>query len=210
MIEKKMRKFFLCSFVLISLYNVEAKDAVNAKSNESDFEELIRTHNGKIEELEHRVKIIEQNLGIYRSDSIVTKNHEQISAEIKEKSPKDVLETAKNFLKHDRYAEARSILNAFIKNNPKNSYCGMMHFYVGKSYFEEKNYQNAATEYMKSFEASPMGEKTPKALYKLSLCFLKLGKESQRETTLKKLAATFPKSKYGRKATEQLKKLKKS
>ena len=177
---------------------------------DSDLEELVRNHNGKIEELEHRIKIIEQNLGISHSESIVTKSPEQVATEIKGKSPEAVLEIAKNFLKHDRYEEARSVLSAFIKDNPKNSYCGRMHFYVGKSYFKERNYQNAAKAYMESFEASPNGKKASKALYKLSECFMKLGKANQQKITLEKLAATFPQSSHGKKASAQLKNLKKS
>lgn len=205
-----MKRVFLCGFVLLGLSCAEAEDLVKAKSNESEFEELIRNHNGKIEELEHRIKIIEQNLGIYRSDSIITKNHEQISSEIKGKSPTEILEIAKDFLKHDRYGEARSVLTVFIKNNPKNSYCGTMHFYIGKSYFEEKDYQNAAKAYMESFEASPKGSKTPDALYELSECFMKLGKKDHQKTTLEKLVSTFPRSEQGRKAAKELKNLKKS
>ena len=85
-----------------------------------------------------------------------------------------------------------------------------MHFYIGKSYFEEKDYQNAAKAYMESFEINPNGAKTPKALFKLSLCFFKLGKQDQRKITLEKLAVTFPKFRYGKKAIAELNELKKS
>lgn len=205
-----MKKVLFCGFVLFGLSFVNAEQNAKSNNSDSDIEELVRNHNGKIEELEHRVKIIEQNLGISHSESTATKSPEQIATEIKGKSPEAILEIAQNFLKHDKYEDARNVLNAFVKDNPKSSYCGIMHFYIGKSYFEERNYQNAAKAYMESFEASPNGKKAPKALYKLSECFMKLGKENQRKITLEKLSATFSQSKHGKKASAELKKLKKS
>ena len=209
-----MKKLFLCSFVFLSLARVDAENKtvsqLRVNSGESDLEDLVRNHSGEIEELKHRIKIIEQNLGIYRSESLVTKKPEQIAEEIKGKSPEAVIEIAKGFIEHDRYAEARSVLETFIKKNPKNLYCGRMHFYIGKTYFEEKNYQEAAKSYMESSEIGPNGAKAPKALFKLSECFLKLGKEDQRKMTLEKLASTFAQFKHGKKACNLLKKLKKS
>lgn len=207
-----MRRLFLCSFILIGLFSVEAKDLVNAglNSSGSDFEELIRSHNGKIEELEHRVKMIEQNLGISYSEKVASKTPEQIAAEVKGKSPEEIIEMANDLIKLDKGQDARDILNTFVENHPKSIHCGKIYFYIGKSYFEEKDYQNAAKAYMKSFEVNSKGAKTPKALFRLSDCFLKLGKQSQRKITLEKLASTFPQLKYGRKAAKRLKELKKS
>lgn len=207
-----MKKVFFCSFVLISLSAVEAEDLSDAKSSSigSDFEELIRNHNGRIEELEHRIKMIEQNLGISHLEKVSSKTPEQVATEVKGKSPEEIIEMANDLIKLDKGQDARDILNTFIENHPKSIHCGKMHFYIGKSYFEEKDYQNAAKAYMKSFEINSRGVKTPKALFRLSDCFLKLGKQSQRKITLEKLASTFPKLKYGQKAAERLKKLKKS
>ena len=205
-----MKRIFLCSFVLISLSGVEAKDSVETPSSESDFGELIRSHNGKIEELEHRVKMIEQNLGISHSEKVASKTPEQVASEIKGKTPEEIIEMANDLIKLDKNQEARDVLDTFIENHPKSIHCGKMYFYIGKSYFEEKDYQNAAKAYMKSFEINSRGDKTPKALFRLSDCFLKLGKQSQRKITLEKLASAFPKVKYGKKAAKRLKELKKS
>ncbi len=203
-----MKKFFLYGFALIGVVCVS--NELHAKQNDSDFEELVRSHNGKIEELEHRIKIIEQNLGISHTESISTEKTNQVEDEIKGKSPEAVIEISKSFIKQDKYKEARRVLDAFLKTSPKISYQGKAHFYIGKSYFEEKEYQNAAKAYMETFETSPNGIKAPKALYKLSECFMKLGKRDQMKITLEKLVSTFPKSKYGKKASEKLKNLKKS
>lgn len=208
--REKMKKFFLCVFVFLILAEARADNRVSANQNESDVDELVRSHSGKIEELEHRIKIIEQNLGISHSRYTTPKSLEEVKKEIKGKSPEEVIEMANDLIKLDRCNEARDILNTFVKENPKSLYIGRMYFYLGKSYFEEKDYQNAAKAYMESFEINPNGAKTPKALFRLSSCFFKLGKQDQRKMTLEKLATTFPQFKYGKKAIAKLEELKKS
>jgi len=199
-----MKSVFLCGFVFLSLYGAEAKDLVDTKSDNSDLEELVRDHGGEIEELKHRISVIEQNLGISHQKKVPSKSPEQIAKDIKGKSPEEIITMAKDLIDLDKCQEARDVLNAFIKEHPKNLYCGRMHFYIGKSYFKEKDYKNAAQAYMESFEVNPNGTKTPKALFRLSLCFFKLGKQDQRKITLEKLAETYPKFKYGEKAIAKL------
>ena len=207
---KKVKKFFLHSLIFLSLSNVNAVDTVDLKTNESDLDELVRNHSGEIEEIKYRIKIIEQNLGISHQEKIHSKNSEQIEEDIRGKSPDEIIEKAKDLINIDKCQEARDILNAFIKQNPRSLHCGRMHFYIGQSYFMEKDYQKAAKSYMESFEINPSGTKTPKALFRLSQCFFKLGKQNQRRVTLEKLALTFPKVKYGKKAIAKLNELKKS
>ena len=203
-----MKKNFCSILVLLGISSVFASSDLSSSHN-ADIEELIRSHNGKIEELNHRLERIEKKLGI-SPDDFSSKSPEQIAADIKGKSPQNIIETAKNLIKQDKYQNARNNLNAFIKDNPKSPYCGTMKFYIGKSYFEEKKYQDAAKSFMESFEANQNGKKTSKALYKLAECFMKLGKNDQMKMTLEKLASTFPKTKYGKKAVAWLDKLKKS
>lgn len=203
-----MKNVFLYGFVFLSLYGTEAKDLVSSKSNDLDLEELVRDHSGEIENLRHRISIIEQNLGISYQKKVSSKSPEQIANDIKGKSPEVIIEMANDLIDLDKFQEARDILNAFIKEHPKNLYCGRMYFYIGKSYFKEKDYKNAAQAYMESFELNPNGTKTPKALFRLSLCFFKLGKQDQRKITLEKLATTYTKFKYGKKAIAKLNELK--
>ncbi len=195
-----MKKFFLFGFILLSMPYVEAKDF--------DLEELIRDQRGEIENLKHRLSVVEQNLGISYMKETESKIPEQVANDIKGKSPEKIIEIANDLIDSDKCQEARDVLHAFIEECPKNLYCGRMYFYIGKSYFNEKNYQKAAKAYMESFEVNPNGAKTPKALFRLSLCFFKLGKQDQRKVTLEKLATTFSKFKYGKKAIAKLNELK--
>ena len=213
-----MKNFFCGVFALLGVSSVFVSSTFVSSafasselssSNSADVEELIRSHNGKIEELSHRIDRIEKKLGI-SPDDFSSKSPEQAAADIKGKSPQNVIETARSLIKQDKYQNARNNLSAFIKANPKSPYCGTMNFYIGKSYFEEKKYQDAAKFFMESFEANQNGKKTAKALYKLAECFMKLGKNDQMKMTLEKLAATFPGTKYGKKASAWLGKLKKS
>ena len=125
-----MKSFFLVSFLSFCLCGVEAKDHIDPKSNNLDLEELIRNHSGEIEELKHRIKIIEQSLGISHSEKVVLKDSKQIANKIKKKTPEEIIEMAKDLISLDRCQEARDILNAFISEHPQNLYCGRMYFYI--------------------------------------------------------------------------------
>jgi len=85
-------------------------------------------------------------------------------------------------------------LNPFIERHSENVYCGMAMFYVGESYFREKNYKNAALEYMKSYKKNSRGHKSAECLYKLALCFKRLLKKEECKTTLDKLIRDHPSS----------------
>jgi TolA-binding protein len=70
----------------------------------------------------------------------------------------------------------------------------MAMFYVGESYFKEKDYKNAAIEYMKSYKKNSKGHKSAEALYKLALCFKRLSKNEECKATLDKLIRDYPNS----------------
>jgi TolA-binding protein len=83
----------------------------------------------------------------------------------------------------------------------------MMLFYIGNTYFVEKDYKNAAIEYMKGFKANPNGSKSAETLYKLALCFKQLNQKDKCRSTLKKIVDDYPGS-FAQKAASELKKIK--
>ncbi len=192
--------------LLLSLVACTPLFAASQSSN-SDIEELVREHNGKIEELEHRIKYIENKLGINSSEAVSLLNSSKVTADsIKNKTPESVIEMAKDYIREDQTENARAALDLYLKNNPKNIYFGMMHYYIGKSYLLEKNYVDATKAFMYSFELNPNGKKAPNALYGLAISFLRLNKKEQMKTTLEKLISSYPSSNKAKKAKNLLKK----
>ncbi len=189
-----MRKlfYFIFAFFLVSDYTV-----LNAVSDISLLEESVRNLTGKIEELEKTVSEMQKDINLLK-ESFVKKIDEETAKRESEmidgKNPEDIIKTACGLIDDNNYEEARKLLNLFIKKNPENIYCGMFVFYIGESYFKEKDYKNAAIEYMKSYKKNSKGHKSAEALYKLSLCFKRLSKNEECKATLDKLIRDYPNS----------------
>lgn len=198
-----MKKVLFFSIVMGVSFFANAE----TKPENTDIEELVREHNGKIEEFEHRIKNIENRLNIDASDSVAFGKPTQVTEEtIKGKTPEAVINLAKDYIRMDQNENARTALDLYIKNNPKDIYFGMMHYFIGKTYFLDKKYIEASKSFMQSFEINPNSRKAPNSLYKLALCFLRLNKKDQMKITLEKLVSTYPGSKKAKKAKEMLNK----
>lgn len=204
-----MKKIFT-TFLLFGIFYANADD---------DQDELREIY-GKLEEITHRVDLLEKKVSTVSlstdevsevsGDKSKSGQNDQYEKYIKGLSPEDVIKKAKKYFDDDRYGQGRGILNSFILKNPKSIYCGMMQYYIGKSYFKEKNFEKAANAFIECFGTNPNGAKTPKALYLMAECFKKLDKSEQAKKTLEKLIDTYPNSKYVKKAKKLKKKLKKS
>jgi tol-pal system protein YbgF len=177
---------------------IEAKDA-----SINELSESVRTLTGKVEELTKNNDELQKRVS-FLEDLINKKNEEEVLAN---KSPEEIIKSAKDMIKEKNMNGARQLLKAFISKNPKSIYCGMMLFYIGKSFFKENDYRNAALEYMKSYKTNPTGSKAAKALYKLAQCFKELSETVKCKSILEKIINDYP-GRFAEKASKELKKLK--
>ncbi|MDR2781514.1 MAG: tetratricopeptide repeat protein [Holosporaceae bacterium] len=195
-----MKKVIYSLLLTIFISEIYGKD-----SDMEDLSDTVRNLTGKVEELEKTVQ--EQGKRLEELDE-KNKQREENQSEfgtIPDKSPEDVIKTACDLLDQNEIEKGRKMLDAFIAKNPTNIYCGMMLFYVGNSYFMEKDYKNAALAYMKGFKANPAGCKAAETLYKLAICFRRLGEKEKWKSTLEKIISDYP-GEFARKASLELKK----
>lgn len=191
-----MKKLLILPFLgLLQFGMVSAAD--------EDLADTVRTLNGKIEELEREVAQLKQRLNMIAPQTEPSEVSKITIQEISGLTADKLIKKAKKLIKKDRFKEARNILNAFIRKSPKHAKLGIVHYYLAKSYFEEKNYTQAADSYMDSYQADKKGSKTAKALLKLSKCFIKLNKKEQTKVTLEKLKL-MKNNKYSEKARKLL------
>jgi TolA-binding protein len=190
-----------------------AASVAGAEGKNNDLVELgdsLREMTGRVEELEKIVSELQKKISSCEeaTDKKVKEAEAQKEAEaIASKTPEEILKTASDLIEENNAEDARKMLNAFIGKNPANVYCGMMLFYVGNTYFVEKDYKNAAIEYMKGFKANPSGSKSAETLYKLALCFKQLKEKDKYKSTLEKIVADYP-GDFAKKASAELKKIK--
>jgi len=80
-------------------------------------------------------------------------------------------------------------------------------FYIADSYYTQKNYKNAITEYDKCIERYPQGNKAAAAQLKKGFALIELGEKSAGLRELRSLIAQYPNSREADLARQRLKKL---
>ncbi|MDR2106906.1 MAG: tetratricopeptide repeat protein [Holosporaceae bacterium] len=175
-----------------------------------ELSDSLREITGRVEELENSVTDMKNKISSLENSTAKAKEEPVSEKEIKAvvcKTPEEITALVVNMIDEGNTEKARGILLAFVKQNPKHIYCGRMLFYAGNCYFLEKDYENAAMEYMKGFKANPHGGKAAETLYKLALCFEKLQKKDNYKLTLERIRDDYP-GEFAKKAAEKLKNIK--
>ena len=103
-------------------------------------------------------------------------------------------ESAYASFKGKKYKEAREKFNALISKYPKDGLVGNAHFWIGESYFAEKDFENAILAYETLIKSYPRNDKIPGALYKQGLSFMELGDKKTAKVIFDKLIEKYPDS----------------
>lgn len=106
--------------------------------------------------------------------------------------PAEQYEQAFQLLRQSKYIEAQAALETFIKENPKNPLVENSYYWLGETFYKREEFNQAAVNFMKGYQAFPKGNKSIDNLYKLALSLEKLDKKKEACTTLKKLGTEFP------------------
>jgi len=122
----------------------------------------------------------------------------------------DIYNQALDNFNKKKYDIARAQFQAFLKTSPNDPYADNAQFWIGESYFQQKDYKRAIIEYDTVREKYPKGNKVPAALYKIGLCFDYLGKKPEAEAIYKELIESYPSAEEVSKAKAQLEKLQKT
>jgi tol-pal system protein YbgF len=106
-----------------------------------------------------------------------------------------------------RYKEARDKFEAFAKDFPKDELTDNAYFWIGETYFGEKDYEGAILAYetfLKKYLNSP---KAPSAMYKQGICFLEIRDKKTGKVILEQVLERYPKSKEAELAKKKLNEL---
>ncbi len=110
--------------------------------------------------------------------------------------------------KADDMKKARDIFTKFVAQYPKHDLAANAHYWIGETYYNEKNLEQAILEYQEVIKNFPGKEKAPAAMLKQGMSFKGLGDSKSAKYVFKKLTETYPKSEEAGKAKKLLKGLK--
>ncbi len=111
-------------------------------------------------------------------------------------------------LKAGEIVAAREQFTKFLEQNPKHELAANAHYWIGESYYTEKNYESAILSYQDVIKNYPGKEKVAAAMLKQAMAFNEIKDAKSAKFVLKKLVEGFPKSDEVKKAKELLKEIK--
>lgn len=105
-------------------------------------------------------------------------------------------------------AGARNQFTQFIEKNTGHDLTPNARYWIGETYYGEKNYEQAILEFQEVVKQYPKKEKAPAAMLKQALSFKALKDIKSTQYLLKRLTADYPKSDEAKKAKVLMKQLK--
>jgi tol-pal system protein YbgF len=194
-------------------------------STKSDMQAL----NGKLDDTANAVKKPAEELTRYREDadrriialedrllkqqtlidSLSKKMAELAKAKKEDASTPDSLYLkGLDSLKAGDVVAAREQFAKFLEQNPKHELSANAHYWIGETYYSEKNYESAILSYQEVIKNFPGKEKVVAAMLKQAMAFNAIKDSKSAKFVLKKLIEGFPKSEEAKKAKVLLKEIK--
>jgi len=111
-------------------------------------------------------------------------------------------------LKAGDVAAAREQFNRFLEQNPNHELAANAHYWIGETFYSEKNFEAAILSYQEVIKSYPGKDKVVAAMLKQAMSFNEIKDSKSARYVLKKLVEGFPKSEEAKKAKVLLSEIK--
>ena len=91
-----------------------------------------------------------------------------------------------------KYSEAREKFELFLKTYPQNELSDNAQFWIGETYYREKDFESAILSYETLLKKFPKSQKAPSALLKQGLSFVEIGDPKTAKVILDQVVERFP------------------
>ena len=121
-------------------------------------------------------------------------NNEEISDNIEieiKLNPDEEFQIAFDFLRGQKFDQAKISLEKFIKNHPDNKLAGSAHYWLGEIQLLKNNYREAALIFAEGYQKYPSSLKAPDILFKLAESLSKIDKNLEACNTLSKFVTDY-------------------
>ncbi len=161
-----------------------------------DTSKAVAAMEGRLKKLEAAVE--ENNSRI----AALTKSMEQPP------NPENIYKQAYDTLKSGEVGKARDMFTGFCEKFPNHKLLPNARYWIGETYYLEKNYEQAVIEFQRVIKEYPGKEKVPAAMLKQALSFRELGDTKSAKYLLKEIIDKYPHAEEVAAAKEALIKLK--
>lgn len=129
---------------------------------------------------------------------------QQAKAAEAQRTPEAQYQAAYDAMKGGDVAKSRELFGKFLEQHPKDKLAANAHYWLGESYYNDKNYDQAILEFQEVIKNYPQHEKVPAAMLKQGLALKEAGETKASIYVLKKLVEEYPKSDEAKLAKEKL------
>ncbi|MCU0584590.1 MAG: tol-pal system protein YbgF [Desulfobacterales bacterium] len=214
------------------------QQAASTRAQIDEVREEVRALGGRIEEIQHGLRqqgpaadngdrLKEKLARLEEQNTYIAQRLQRIEQHLKIEPPaapgsriKPEASPAKAASEAELYAKARQAFekgdmvaarkgfDEFLMTYPGSENADNAQFWVGETFFQEKQYEKAILEYQKVIEKYPRGNKVPSALLKQGLAFLGLKDRVNSRLIFEEVVRKFPNTSEAKTASEKLKELK--
>jgi tol-pal system protein YbgF len=121
-----------------------------------------------------------------------------------QQTPEGLYQQGLDAMKAGEPGKARELFTKFLEQNPKHKLAANAHYWLGETYYSEKNYEQAILEFQEVIKNFPEKDKVPAAMLKQGMAFKEMGDSKSSAYVYKKLVEEFPKSEEAKTAREKL------
>jgi tol-pal system protein YbgF len=121
-----------------------------------------------------------------------------------QQTPEALYQQGLEAMKAADVAKARELFSKFLELYPKHKLAANAHYWLGETYYSEKNFEQAILEFQEVIKNFPEKEKVPAAMLKQGMAFKEMGDSKSSVYILKKLVEEYPKSEEAKVAKEKL------
>ena len=111
-----------------------------------------------------------------------------------EGTPKQQYKYAFGLLKKRDFSNAARSFKAFVDKNPKHSLAGNAMYWLGETYYDQKQYAEAARIFLDGYRRYPQSNKAPDNLLKLGKSLNSVGEKKSACAAWNKLLKSYPKA----------------
>ena len=189
--------------------NKTAEDIEQAKDLSKDSEIEISKTTEESEELNQKntlgmLKINSEDLSEAEEEEA---NKLETNKENNLLSPEEKFQLAFDLLRSQKFNEAQTSLENFIKDYPDSNLTGSAHYWLGEIYLLKKEYREAALIFAEGYQKYPDSVKAPESLYKLAQALIKIEKKVEACDTLNQFNLKFPEHNLAQKTQSNIAKL---
>ena len=111
---------------------------------------------------------------------------------------------ALDLLRKGQHEPAMAVFRGIVADHPRHDLADNAQYWMGESYYDQKDFDRAAVEFKRVIDRFPKGNKVPDALYKLALCHAQRNQTQAAKAALEKLLRSYPKAEVAKKARDRL------